>query len=130
VKDVEVAKPELGTKRQCRSCSNRFYDLNRDPIVCPKCGAKFELVEAKGPAGGAAEDSTEEEAKLEKAPGPEIVSLEEADAAGEDKALEVEDDVETTEANAADETFLEEEEEGDDDVSALIDGDIEDDEEA
>jgi len=124
-----VAKPELGTKRQCRSCSNRFYDLNRDPITCPKCGAIFELVEAKPPAG-AGEEAVEDDPKLEKAAGPEIVSLEEAEAANDDKALEVEDDVETAEASAGDETFLEEEEEGEDDVSALIDSDIEDDEEA
>ena len=125
-----MAKPELGTKRQCRSCSNRFYDLNRDPITCPKCGAIFELVEAKPPAG-AGEEAVEDDPKLEKAAaGPEIVSLEEAEAANDDKALEVEDDVETAEASAGDETFLEEEEEGEDDVSALIDSDIEDDEEA
>jgi uncharacterized protein (TIGR02300 family) len=125
-----VAKPELGTKRQCRSCGNRFYDLTRDPIACPKCGAIFELVEVKGPAGGAAKDSSDEDAKLEKTAGPEIVSLEEVEAVGDDKALEVEDEAEAAEASPGDETFLEEEEEGEDDVSALIDGDIEDDEEA
>src|SRR5439155_6828283 len=32
-----VAKPELGTKRLCGSCGAKFYDLNKDPIVCPKC---------------------------------------------------------------------------------------------
>ena len=45
-----------------------------------------------------------------------------AEATGDD-VLDVEDDT-------PDDTFLEEEEEGDDDVSDLIDGDIEDDEEA
>ncbi len=34
-----MAKPEWGTKRLCRSCGARFYDLRRDPIVCPKCDA-------------------------------------------------------------------------------------------
>jgi uncharacterized protein (TIGR02300 family) len=33
-----VGKPDLGTKRICHSCGARFYDLNRDPIACPKCG--------------------------------------------------------------------------------------------
>ncbi|HLN40689.1 MAG TPA: TIGR02300 family protein, partial [Xanthobacteraceae bacterium] len=33
-----MAKPELGTKRLCASCSAKFYDLNKDPIHCPKCG--------------------------------------------------------------------------------------------
>ena len=30
--------PELGKKRTCINCSARFYDLNRVPILCPKCG--------------------------------------------------------------------------------------------
>jgi uncharacterized protein (TIGR02300 family) len=33
-----MAKPELGSKRVCVSCSASFYDLMRDPAVCPKCG--------------------------------------------------------------------------------------------
>jgi uncharacterized protein (TIGR02300 family) len=28
-----------GTKRTCQACEVRFYDLHRDPIVCPACGA-------------------------------------------------------------------------------------------
>jgi len=35
-----VTKPELGTKRIC-SCGAKFYDLNKSPIVCPKCAAVF-----------------------------------------------------------------------------------------
>jgi uncharacterized protein (TIGR02300 family) len=37
-----VAKPEWGSKRICQDCGARFYDLRRNPIVCPKCGAKFD----------------------------------------------------------------------------------------
>lgn len=37
-----MAKPEWGTKRICQSCNAPFYDLKRDPIVCPKCGAVFD----------------------------------------------------------------------------------------
>ena len=36
-----MAKPEWGVKRSCLSCSARFYDLQHQPIVCPKCGAEF-----------------------------------------------------------------------------------------
>ena len=32
-----MAKPELGSKRVCVSCSATFFDLMRDPAVCPKC---------------------------------------------------------------------------------------------
>lgn len=35
-----MAKPELGTKRVCVSCSTKFYDLTRQPAVCPRCGTE------------------------------------------------------------------------------------------
>lgn len=37
-----MAKPELGTKRSCQACGQRFYDLNHNPIVCPHCEAVFD----------------------------------------------------------------------------------------
>ena len=37
-----MAKPEWGTKRICPSCSTRYYDLLRDPVVCPKCSTPFD----------------------------------------------------------------------------------------
>jgi uncharacterized protein (TIGR02300 family) len=37
-----LAKPEWGTKRICPSCGARYYDLLRDPIVCPKCTTPFD----------------------------------------------------------------------------------------
>ena len=37
-----MTKPEWGTKRTCQSCSAHFYDLRKDPIVCPKCGATYD----------------------------------------------------------------------------------------
>ena len=37
-----MAKAELGVKRVCLSCSMRFYDFDRNPIICPGCGAKFD----------------------------------------------------------------------------------------
>jgi uncharacterized protein (TIGR02300 family) len=42
-----VAKAEWGLKRTCLSCGARFYDLQREPIVCPACGA---AVDAAGPS--------------------------------------------------------------------------------
>ena len=51
-----MAKPELGAKRQCQSCATKFYDLNKDPIVCPKCGAIFQVAPTprarRAPTGG------------------------------------------------------------------------------
>jgi len=40
-----MAKAELGAKRRCLTCGAPFYDLDRMPIVCPKCAAAFQVVE-------------------------------------------------------------------------------------
>ena len=121
-----MAKPELGSKRQCQNCGAKFFDLNRDPILCPKCGATFQPP-AFARAAARAPAADEEDSDLPQA-GPEMVSLEDAEA-GEDKAAAtVEDDVDLGD-DAADDTFLEEEEEDNDDVADLIDGDLETDEE-
>ncbi len=37
-----MAKPEWGKKRICSSCSAKYYDFNKSPIICPSCGAKFD----------------------------------------------------------------------------------------
>jgi hypothetical protein len=34
-----------GSKRRCLSCASAFFDLARTPIICPKCGAEFKVVE-------------------------------------------------------------------------------------
>jgi uncharacterized protein (TIGR02300 family) len=38
-----VTNLEWGTKRACQSCTARFYDMRRSPIICPKCGETFEI---------------------------------------------------------------------------------------
>ena len=30
-----------GTKRVCHACAAPFYDLSREPIVCPSCGVHY-----------------------------------------------------------------------------------------
>lgn len=42
---TETRKKQRGTKRVCRSCEERFYDLGRDPTVCPMCKASLPLAE-------------------------------------------------------------------------------------
>ncbi len=34
-----MSKPEFGTKYTCEACAERFYDLNRSPVICFRCGA-------------------------------------------------------------------------------------------
>jgi uncharacterized protein (TIGR02300 family) len=120
----KLAKPEHGTKRQCQNCGAKFFDLNKDPIVCPKCGTVFQ-----GAARvQAATKSKEEEAKLAAAPvGVDTVLLDEVEAGEEKVAEPAVDDIDVEEDaddDRVDHPFLEEEEEEDDDVSNLIDGDI------
>ena len=40
-----MPKPELGQRRRCLTCQAAFFDLNRSPILCVKCGAVFSVVE-------------------------------------------------------------------------------------
>lgn len=30
--------PDLGQKHECFRCGLKFYDLKRNPVLCPKCG--------------------------------------------------------------------------------------------
>jgi uncharacterized protein (TIGR02300 family) len=139
-----VAKPELGTKRLCASCGAKFYDLNKDPIHCPKCGTVHTVavvvsrsrpepppvVVPRPPVAPVEEVVVPEPAEVE------TVSLEEADAeaqgAKKPAATEPgaeEEEVEIEETLDDDATFIEEQEEEDADVTDIIGGDIENEEE-
>jgi uncharacterized protein (TIGR02300 family) len=39
--DAESSKVMRGTKRVCPECEVRFYDLGRETIFCPSCGASY-----------------------------------------------------------------------------------------
>jgi uncharacterized protein (TIGR02300 family) len=136
-----VAKPELGTKRLCSSCGAKFYDLSKDPIVCPKCHttmplaaiatsrARPEPVAAPRAVAPAARD---EETVTPETQDAEFVSLEDADAEaqGGKKGTDVEgaeDDIEIDQT-MDDAALIEEQEETDDDVTDII-GDREENEE-
>jgi len=133
-----VAKPELGTKRICPDTGRKFYDLNKDPVISPYTG-KVVPVEAPArarpePAVAVARTVPEEVA----APEPqeaEFVSLEEADAEAqgakapvETTEPDIEEEVEMDES-LDDAAFIEEQEEEDADVTDIIGGDIENEEE-
>jgi uncharacterized protein (TIGR02300 family) len=128
-----VAKPELGTKRLCGGCGAKFYDLNKVPIICPKCETVFEVVTARArpepaaraPAGAVVAEAPETQEA-------EFVSLEEADAEAQGKTKvggnkvaddETEDDDIELDESLDDAAFIEEDEEGDDDVTDII-GDV------
>ncbi len=130
-----MAKPELGTKRLCTNCGAKFYDLSKDPIVCPKCHTVLELaaVSARArpePVAARAAAVPQEEVVAPETAEAEFVSLEEADAeaqgkkTGEGEAVEGGDeDIELEDETMDDAAFIEEQEEGDEDVTDII-GDV------
>ena len=137
-----MAKPELGTKRVCPETGRKFYDLNKDPVISPYTGKIVPVEmpttrarpEPVAPAPRAAAPAEETAA----APEPqeaEFVSLEDADAEAqgakgpvETAEPDIEEDVEMDES-LDDAAFIEEQEEEDADVTDIIGGDIEDEEE-
>jgi uncharacterized protein (TIGR02300 family) len=38
-----MSKDEWGTKRVCQGCGTKFYDFGKSPILCPICGATFDI---------------------------------------------------------------------------------------
>ena len=134
-----MAKPELGTKRLCANCGAKFYDLNKDPIHCPKCGTVHEIAPVVTRPRPEAAPVAPRPAPVEEVVTPEpqeveTVSLEEADAEAQGAKKpataepEIEEEVEIDET-LDDDTFIEEQEEEDADVTDIIGGDIEDEEE-
>ena len=99
-KGSTVVKAELGTKRTCPSCAARFYDLMKNPIVCPKCNANFvaaQVLPSKGdmPAmAPAPKPRVVEVADDVEVADVELISLEDAEApdvADDDETAGIED---------------------------------------
>ena len=78
-----MSKPEWGIKRVCPSCGTKYYDFNKNPIICPKCEFEFDPdLLLKSRKGRSIATKTEE---------PQVSS----DAKKEDKTLE--DDINSLE---------------------------------
>lgn len=129
-----MANPELGAKQVCPNCQAKFYDLNRRPAHCPKCGTDFDPEEAlklRGrrvrPGYPADDEDTEDQVKDKKAEGDEDeeedVRAPEIDEEGHEPILTPDDDDEETPADASEEAGMGSTD-GDDDV---LDDDDEDD---
>jgi uncharacterized protein (TIGR02300 family) len=83
-----MAKPELGTKRICVSCGARFYDLGRQPAVCPKCDTEQPADQPRPRRTGGNVVEEKRRAKVLPVPG-----LEDADVETEAAEEETEEDV-------------------------------------
>ena len=109
---------DRGTKRTCQNgeCGARFYDLNRSPVVCPICGAKYTIAHSTTAAAAVAPPAPRK-VRREEIVEPAVA----AEAETEEALADVEtDDTEDAAVAEADETFLEEEEEDGGDVSTII----------
>ena len=141
-----MAKAELGTKRVCPDTGRKFYDLNKDPVISPYTGkvvpvetpvarARPEPVAPPRPVAAPA-PAAEEVAAAPEPQETEFVSLEEAEAESQGAKAPVEtsepdieeEDVEMDET-LDDAAFIEEQEEEDADVTDIIGGDRENEEE-
>ncbi len=108
-----MAKAEWGSKRICPSCGARYYDLQREPVICPKCATPFDAeaflrsrrsrpappvekelepvgadeidAEAETEEGVEAAEEEEEAAPLEEAEQEDEELLEDASELGEDE---------------------------------------------
>ena len=110
-----MVRPELGTKRLCPNCGAKYYDLNHDPIMCPKCNASF----ATGIVAARAEpDDDEVDADDE---GVELVALEDADetatAASDDDSEDVDPAAEEITVDADEDALIEDD---DEEVSGVV----------
>ncbi|MDR3422775.1 MAG: TIGR02300 family protein [Xanthobacteraceae bacterium] len=144
-----MAKAELGTKRICPETGRKFYDLNKNPVISPYTGKVVPVetpvarsrpepaqpVAAPVPRPAVVVPAPVEEVVVPEPQEAETVSLEEAEA----EAQGAKGPVETTEPDIEEEveldetlddaTFIEEQEEEDADVTDIIGGDIENEEE-
>jgi uncharacterized protein (TIGR02300 family) len=109
-----VVKASWGTKRTCQNCAARFYDLNKAPIKCPKCGREHDREDfvkvrrgrqtaaataaAAALAAAAAAKAAAAKKKLDAAEGDDLADTEAddplADADLEDEADDIEVEVE------------------------------------
>lgn len=125
-----ATKEARGTKRTCQNedCESKFYDLNRDPVVCPVCGTLYKLTASEEELAAAPVATAVERAPLDPATADgevvaddddALVSLEDADA-----ELGADDD------DDDDGAFLPDDDDDDDDgVGDIIGGVDSDDEE-
>lgn len=109
---------KLGKKRNCEACEAKFYDLNKIPAICPKCGHSFDPT---------AEAVAATPRKIE----PEV----EAETQEDDDALEDDDDSISLDALVDDEDDDEDDEslpefEDDEDDQTLLDDDDDDDDDS
>ncbi len=103
-KGMRVAKPDLGLKRDCPGCGARYFDLHKDPAICPKCGASA-VVPAKSKAAPAPVVA------------PVVVPIKDpVVAADPEKKADGDDDDDAEEFDDADDPLIDDDDDDDDEV--------------
>jgi uncharacterized protein (TIGR02300 family) len=112
---LEDKKAARGTKRECQACETRFYDLSREPIVCPSCGAPYQPAAQPVPEAhaGPSTDKTGWRRKALRRPEPEPDA---ADTAANDNTNE-----EAPGPVSDEDVVLDEQEPDEADVTAFVD---------
>lgn len=113
-----ASKAERGTKRTCQNeeCASHFYDLNRDPIICPICGATYVIASAPLPEPDAEQKKETNEKKTVDADGDSDDALDDAEGIED---IEDSDDIGDDDDN---DTFLADDDEDSDAVPKIIVG--------
>ena len=83
-----MTKPEWGLKRVCPSCATRYYDMRKNPPVCPNCGTVFDpesVLKVRRRAN--ADDKSRKSAAAETTP-DDIDDIEPLEGDSEDSVIE------------------------------------------
>ena len=122
-----MVKADWGAKHLCTACGARFYDLKRDPIVCPKCETIREPESPKPRRPARPDPKSRAAARAPAAAAvPGAVIVPDAD----DESIKEKADTDGADAKDADDTAAEEGDEliedtselGDDEVTKVVDG--------
>ena len=117
-----MSKPEWGIKRVCPSCSIKYYDFNKSPIICPKCEFEFDpdllLKSRKGRSIATKTDVNEVSSNVQKEDETlenDIISIE-----NDEDILEIDDETDIQDNN--DDNNINKDINTDDDIEIIEDG--------
>lgn len=129
-----ATKEARGTKRTCQNpeCEARFYDLARDPILCPHCETVYKLTPEQVAEAESEDKVDPETATAAKPNGADDGEAGDGAEIEEDDALvsleDAEEDVdESNDDDEEDNTFLETDDDDDGDVSEILGGSVSED---
>lgn len=84
---------KFGKKRVCENCATRFYDLKKNPIICPICSQKYEINDFNFNNSSFSEITNDKKTGLKTTYGEEVeeISNQEIDTNSEDDVISIEE---------------------------------------